>query len=185
MVLTLWAGLQLTWVTMLLFVQSVQIARAKTTYESMQGHMDHGSSEAITAALTAGSTSLNGAQISSNGNLDIRHTHGHGHAEGFFSRWKKLLGLDTFVATAQSGINNGSSNREQNPFSRGTYTNCKDFWCDPAPVFGQREAGAAMLNGEPVNYTRMYEMPPRLKVRRQQDRAEDLVYQSVSSDDIV
>jgi len=37
--------------------------------------------------------------------------------------------------------------------------NCKDFWCDPAPVFGRRETGAAVLGGEPVNYTEMYESP--------------------------
>ena len=44
-------------------------------------------------------------------------------------------------------------------------TNCRDFWCDPAPVFGKRELGDAMLDGKVVNYTRMYEIPPRMRRR--------------------
>ena len=185
-VLTLWASLQLTWVTMLLFVQSVQIARAKTTYESMRGHIDHGSraSDTITAALTSGSTSLDGAQLSSDGGSHMHHGHRHGFGGGFFAQWKKLLGLDTFMATAQGGLDRSPSNRDQNPFSRGIYTNCKDFWCDPAPLFGQRDVGAAILDGEPIDYTKMYEAPPRMKFRRRHE-GEDAMYQSITTDNIV
>src|SRR5580700_412327 len=63
LVLMIWAALQLTWVTMLLFVQLVQISRAMTTYENMRGtHHSHGNraSEAITSALAAGAFSVNG-----------------------------------------------------------------------------------------------------------------------------
>ena len=172
---------------MLLFVQSVQIARAKTTYESMRGYIDNGSraSEAITAAMTAGSTTLSGAQLSPSQDTDTHHEHKHGHKAGFFGQWKKLLGLDTFMATAQGGLSEGVSNWGQNPFSRGVYTNCKDFWCDPAPIFGQRDIGVAMLDGEVINYAQMYQTPPRMKMRRQRHGTEGLDYQSVDTADIV
>lgn len=61
-------------------------------------------------------------------------------------------------------------------------TNCKDFWCDPAPVFGRRENGAAVLGGEVVNYTMMYETP-RIGRLRAGDSAG--AYQSVAGDDSV
>ncbi len=39
--LAIWASLQLTWVTMLLFVQFAQVSRAMTTYENMFGIDSH------------------------------------------------------------------------------------------------------------------------------------------------
>lgn len=188
-IVTLWTCFQLLWVTMLLAVQMVQVARAQTTYESMRGHMHHGTqaSQAITSALTTGTTSMESAQLS---NADMgsnpaipsgRHQH-----EGCFSQWKKLLGLDTFVATAVGGSEGGTGLRRRgNPYSRGILTNCKDFWCDPAPYFGKRETGAAMLGGEAVNYTRMYETPPRMKLRRPRQDEDGGVYHSVGSEDAV
>ncbi|MCJ1434935.1 palmitoyltransferase akr1 [Xylographa pallens] len=188
-VLTIWASLQLTWVTMLLFVQLVQISRATTTYENMRGHGSQGSraSEAITAALTSGSTSMGGAQLDPPSSDSHGHGHGHHHKEGYFAQWKKLLGLDTFLATAQDGLEGSRrSRRRQNPFSRGVITNCKDFWCDPAPVFGKRDNGAAMLDGQVVNYARIYETPPRMKVRRSRNNDGDGGrYHSVENDNIV
>ncbi|KAI9841048.1 MAG: palmitoyltransferase akr1 [Sclerophora amabilis] len=181
-VLTIFVAVQLTWVTMLITVQLVQIARAQTTYENMQGHLQHDTNdtaEAITSALTAGTTSLDGAQLTTSGAgpdpaVAAAATAAAGQTPGsaqgpaprgsFVDRWKKLLGLDTFVATAQGGLGNTRSHRPRNPFSRGVLTNCRDYWCDPAPVFGRREPGTALLDGELVNYTRMYETPPRIKV---------------------
>lgn len=189
-ILTIWTCLQLMWVTMLLAVQMVQVARAQTTYESMRGHMHQGTqaSQAITSALTTGSTSLEGAQLSNAGmgpNPAIPPGR-HQHKEGCFSQWKKLLGLDTFVATAIGGSEGGNGLRRRgNPYSRGIFTNCKDFWCDPAPYFGKRETGAAMLDGEVVNYTRMYETPPRMKLRRPRQDEDGSVYHSVGSEDAV
>lgn len=180
---------------MLLVVQLVQISRALTTYESMRSQLHHGSrvAEAVTSALTAGSTSMDGAQLTTSGMgpdtaVPSGRAHGHSHArrEGCFAQWKKLLGLDTFVATAQGGLEGGArSRRRQNPFSRGLITNCRDFWCDPAPYFGKRETGAAMLDGEVVNYARMYETPPRMKMRRsdQNDHNDNTVYRSVLATD--
>ena len=175
--LTIWAALQLTWVTMLLIVQTVQISRAITTFENMRGH-DHQSShaaEVFTAGVTAGSTSMDGAQLLPGGAGRSAHGghagHRHAHKSGCFAQWKKLLGLDTFVATAQGGLTGRSNMRRRNPFSRGIVTNCKDFWLDPAPYFGKRELGAGMLGGEVINYTRMYETPFRMSVPSSSGRA--------------
>lgn len=178
------------WVTMLLAVQMVQVARAQTTYESMRGHMHHGTqvSQAITSALITGTTSMEGAQLSNAGTGPdpAIPASRHQHKEGCFSQWKKLLGLDTFVATAIGGSEGGTRFRRRgNPYSRGVLTNCKDFWCDPAPYFGKRETGAAMLDGEAVNYTRMYETPPKMKVRRLRQNGDGGMYHSVGSEDAV
>ncbi|KAL8831827.1 MAG: hypothetical protein Q9191_000651, partial [Dirinaria sp. TL-2023a] len=173
---------------MLLFVQLLQIARAVTTNESMKGNFHHDSkaAQAVTAMATAGTTSMSGAQLTSSGMGPDPATPGHRarnhRREGFFAQWKKLLGLDTFVATAQG---TAGSRRRGNPFSRGIITNCKDFWCDPEPYFGRRETGAAILGGEPVNYTRMYEVPPRMKKRRPTEGAEGGMYHSVDSEDVL
>ena len=184
-ILTIWAALQLTWVTMLLFVQCVQVARAITTYESMRGLPDHTSrtSEAIAAAITSGSTSMNGAQLETGLGESGHHHHGHAHREGWFGQWKKLLGLDTFMATAQGEIDRGSSHRRRNPYSRGILTNCRDFWCDPAPLFTRRETGAAMLDGEVVNYARMYETPLSMKRQRGRPSDEEALYRPVAADE--
>ena len=190
-VLAIWAGLQLTWVTMLLIVQLVQISRARTTYESMRSHATHESSttESLTAALIAGTTSMGGAQLTSDDrgpNTYGAYGHAHPRREGCFPQWKKLLGLDTFVVTAQGSLEGGRrSQRRMNPFSRGLVTNCKDFWCDPAPYFGQREVGAALLDGNIVNYTRMYESPPRLKIQGPQRIEERNIYHSLGNDNVV
>ena len=92
---------------------------------------------------------------------DTRTWHHHHHNGGWFGQWKKILGIDTFVETAFHGYE-GRKNRsrqQRNPYSVGCIQNCKDFWCDPAPLFGKRENGEAVLGGEPVNYTMMYETP--------------------------
>ncbi|KAL9101043.1 MAG: hypothetical protein Q9163_003658 [Psora crenata] len=184
-VLAIWSALQLMWVTMLLFTQLVLVSRAQTTWESMRGNKIHASraSEAITSALTAGSTSMEGAQISGAGlgpNPVATESHRPlGRGEGCLSRWKKLLGLDTFVATAS-----GKAKRQRNPFSRGLVKNCKDFWCDPAPYFRRRANGAAMLDGEVINYTSLYEIPPRMMLRSRDGEAGGQ-YHSVASEDAV
>jgi hypothetical protein len=183
---------------MLLFVQLVQISRAMTTWENMRGAHhghDHSSkaSQAITSALTTGTTSRAGAQIGNTGlgpdpalpptHAPGGHHHGHRHKEGCFAQWKKILGVDTFVETALNGYegNKNRPRRQRNPFSVGCVQNCKDFWCDPAPIFGNRENGEAVLGGEVVNYTMMYETPhPGMR-----SRGEEAAYQSVAGDDSV
>lgn len=62
------------------------------------------------------------------------------------------------MAAAQDGLKDGQSHRRrQNPFSHGIVRNCQDFWCDPAPYFGMRQAGSSMLGGKVVNYYKMYD----------------------------
>jgi len=192
MILMIWAALQLTWVTMLMFVQLLQIGRAMTTYENMHGSHDHGgrASQAITSALATGSTSMDAAQLGSGGRgpdpaASGEHSHhGHQHKGGCFAQWKKILGVDTFVSTALQG-NKPKSRQDRNPFSRGCLRNCQDFWCDSAPIFGDRENGAAMLDGEVVNYTKMYEPPMRMTTRSRRAGDSAGAYESVAGDESV
>jgi hypothetical protein len=190
LVLMTWGALQMTWVTMLLFVQLVQISRALTTYENMRGapHSHGGrASEAVTSALAAGTLSMAGAQLGPDGRgVDpaVPPGHHHHHKQGCFAQWKKLLGVDTFVETALTG-NKAGHRRNRNPFSRGCIGNCKDFWCDPAPIFGKRENGAAALGGEAINYTTMYETPLLMNMATRRGRDNGGAYQSVAGDDSV
>ena len=187
MALLIWVSIQMTWVTMLLFVQTVQIGRAMTTYENMRGaHPHHGSkaSEAITSALAAGTASFAGAQLGPDGrgpDPAIPHGHHHHHHAGCFAQWKKILGVDTFVETALHG-DSKTSKRNKNPFSRGCVQNCKDFWCDPAPVFGSRNNGEAMLDGQRINYTNMYDPPRRMRMTAR-GRRREIGYERVGEDD--
>lgn len=184
MVLLVWAALQTTWVTMLLFVQMVQIARGLTTYENMRGayhHSSNNAANAITTALTTGSTSISGAQLGPDGrgpDPAVPRGHDH-HHDGCLNQWKKILGIDTFVGTVKK---DKSTTRNRNPFSRGYVTNCKDFWCDPAPVFGGRPNGQACLDGEVVNYTTLHEPPSRMRARKPTARAAS-GYERVRVDD--
>ena len=163
-VLTFWAALQLIWVTMLVVVQLVQISRNQTTFENMKRHSyDHaGPAHYRThqahgaAAGDAATASLNDTAAASS-RLHSKPR----HPDRFLTRWKKLLGLDAFMATAQDGLSEGNRRDRSNPFSRGIITNCRDFWCDPAPLFGQRKTGESMLGGQVVNYARMYDKPMR------------------------
>ncbi len=83
--------------------------------------------------------------------------------DGFFTRWKKILGLDAFMATASDATHGTMRDRTANPFNRGVVGNCRDFWCDPAPIFGQRKSGEGYLGGQVVDYAHMYEVPLRLR----------------------
>ncbi|ORY70034.1 ankyrin repeat-containing domain protein [Pseudomassariella vexata] len=165
--LGLWVALQLTWVGMLLFVQFVQVARAMTTYENMYGINDG-------AAMLGHSFTSTGLPLDPNhpsaaappsaaddplGNRT--HGHGHKHGRGWVQQWSRLLGVDTFIETATGrGAATGKKLRKKkNPYSRGYVQNCKDFWCDPAPIFGRRETGDAILGGQKISWTEMYESP--------------------------
>jgi palmitoyltransferase ZDHHC13/17 len=179
---------------MLLVVQVIQISRAQTTYENMKSQRVYGdghkASEAIASALVTGATLPEGTRppvidFDAHGHHGHGH-HGHNHQEGWFSHMKKLFGLDTFVATAQDGLaTRNRSRHDRNPFSRGIITNCKDFCCDPAPVFGKRTTGTAMLGGEVVNYAKMYERPSKMTLRPRHGNQSNGTYQSVPADDTV
>ena len=176
---------------MLSFVQLVQVSRAQTTYENMKGHTKlSGASAMVTSALVAGTTSLEGAQLIDRGrgpDPAASASPRPKRKDGCFEQWKKLLGVDTFVATAMQGPGAGEALARQrtNPFTRGCYTNCGDFFCDPAPVFGKRKNGMALLGGELVDYTQMYEPPPRKLMRTGRSDARDVNYEAVDTEDSV
>ncbi|KAF2259862.1 palmitoyltransferas-like protein akr1 [Lojkania enalia] len=165
-VLSIWTVLQLTWVTMLLVVQLLQVARNLTTYESMRGHLtSHTPADALTSFVTTGDTSQDVADGSApTAGFGSGQDTGEGarkkpQKHSNWEHWKRLLGLDTFVATALQGSQASQARQQGNPFSRGVITNCKDFWCDGAPLFKRKESGYARIGGDRVDYTRLYEVP--------------------------
>lgn len=177
----LWGCLQTTWVTMLLVVQLVQIARAQTTYESMHGNRhghhhhfnEHKVAATIASTIAAGSSTMDGAQLTPGhrGPDPAVHRQGHGHGhhrprgDTCWTKVKKALGVGAFVNITSDRGN--ASRRRGNPFSRGIITNCKDFWCDPAPLLkpSREGGGEALLGGGVVDYFNMYETPPRMRMR--------------------
>jgi len=186
--IAIWASLQLTWVSMLLFVQFLQVSRAMTTYENMFG-IDNHSAASLTSAFTSTGAPLDPSQLPPSGSAarpDGGHGHhGHKHGQGFLKQWGRLLGVDAFIetATGRGAATNGKGKKKsnKNPYSKGCVTNCKDFWCDPAPMFGRRENGVAVLGGEPVNYTDMYESPSMMEaITRGRGRAR---YEAVAGDE--
>jgi len=198
----------MTWVSMLLVVQATQVLRAQTTYENMHrvnhGYDDHKVSTTVASIIAGGSTSLDGLQLNAaghgpnpatdHGHGGHSHGHGHGHGghghkhgkgDGFFKKILKLLGVDTFMATARDGRRARRNN--ENPFSRGVVGNCVDFWSvkNGGNLFkGARNGGEAVLGGQSVNYYTLYETP-RMTMRRRGAGAEnnDGVYQQLSVDD--
>lgn len=134
----------------------------------MRGHQQLSApAEFVTAAISAGTTNLEDANLTDRGSgpsagqpLTRRH-------DGTWERWKKLLGLDIFLATAMYGsrATEMQMRRRNNPFTRGCTTNVKDFFCESAPIFTQKENGMAMVGGQMVDYTRMYEPPRRTEMR--------------------
>ncbi|KAI0602944.1 hypothetical protein F4775DRAFT_5180 [Biscogniauxia sp. FL1348] len=168
----IWAALQLTWVSMLIFVQFVQVARAMTTYENMYGIQD-GSASSLISAFTSTGAPLNpnhpdaGAPPSAADDPLGTGRGGHAHKHrGCLQQWGRLLGVDTFIetATGRSAATAKKMRKKKNPYSKGLIQNCRDFWCDPAPVFGRRETGDAMLGGQRINYTEIYESPAAMNI---------------------
>lgn len=190
-VLAIWAAFQMTWVTMLLCVQLLQIARNLTTLESMRGHLHSNSpADALNSFVTTGDTSQDVAA----GNAP---TNGFGSGQdtgdaprprqpkhSIWDQWKRLLGLDTFLTVAFQGSRAGQTpvRPRGNPFSRGIITNCKDFWCDGSPVFGRKEGGFARLGGDRVDYTRLYEVP-KMRYASTRGGGESGRYESVAAEE--
>lgn len=190
--LGIWVSLQLTWVGMLLFVQFVQVARAMTTYENMYGIND-GSSANLTHNFTSTGAPLDpghpdalrappSAAADPLSNRPGGHA-GHRHGRGFLQQWSRILGIDTFIetATGRGAATAQKQRKKKNPYSRGYVQNCKDFWCDPAPMFGRRENGDAVLNGQRVNWTETYESPTAMDVGGRRGRGG---YETVADDEV-
>lgn len=177
--LAVWVSLQLIWVTMLVFTQLVQVSRAMTTFENMTGIHTR---EAATA-LTSTGTPLDPSLAAAAASTSPHGGHGHGHKTGMLKQWSRILGVDPFIETITGrGAATGNNRRKKkNPYSRGCVSNCKDFWCDPAPVFGQRENGTAVLGGGKVDYTAMYESPTLMRLTGMRTRGG---YESVETEEV-
>lgn len=151
---------------MLLFVHLTQVGRAITTYETMK---DHGQVGPLMSAMTTGALSADAGQITSSGAGPdpVGHAHGkHKKKEGWLTTWSRILGLDTFYTVAFGGSKgrkdgdapSAARSKPSNPFSRGLFRNCQDFWMD-GPMFGRKTGGQALLGGEMIDYTAIYEVP--------------------------
>jgi len=154
---------------MLLFVQLTQIARAVTTWEAMRNNH----AGPLVTALTTGSTSQEGGSIGSSSGGGPRTGTSRtpsGGAESCFGQWKRLLGVDTFVATALHGSRAQEvlAQRRENPFTKGVVRNCADFWFDgeggsgggAMSMFGAtKEAGMGSLGGVKVDYRKLFDLP--------------------------
>ncbi|CAJ2505928.1 Uu.00g000580.m01.CDS01 [Anthostomella pinea] len=172
MLVGIWATLQLTWVSMLIFVQFVQVARAMTTYENMYGIQD-GSATSLGSTFTSTGAPLDPSHPDAGTPTSAaddplgtgRGAHAHKH-RSFLQQWSRLLGVDTFleIATGRGAAAGKKMRKKKNPYSQGYFQNCKDFWCDPAPIFGRRETGDAMIGGARINYTEIYESPSALNM---------------------
>lgn len=49
--------------------------------------------------------------------------------------------------------------KKGNPFSRGVFRNCQDFWMDGPAFRRKREGTKALLGGEVVDYGNLYDVP--------------------------
>ncbi|CAK4030844.1 Palmitoyltransferase akr1 [Lecanosticta acicola] len=152
-----WGALQLTWTFMLLFVHLFQVAKNLTTYESMSTHQVG----PILSAVAAGTLTTDA------GTADGAHAHRHKKKDGMLMRLAKTLGVDTFIAIAFQGYkghknpktHNHRHVKRANPFTRGIFRNCQDFWTD-GPVFSRKgDSCRALLGGQTVDYANMYEVP--------------------------
>lgn len=173
--LFVWISIQLAWVGMLLFVQFIQVSRAMTTFENMYGIQDPAASLAFTStgAPLDPNHAVPAAIAAPDGSVPPGAVHKHGHRGGFLKQVARLLGVEPFLETIRGrgaatggGLKNAGRRKKRNPYSKGVIVNCRDFWCDPAPLLGKRENGSAMLDGEPVNYTDMYESPSLMTMGR-------------------
>lgn len=160
-----WISLQLIWVTMLVFTQFFQVSRAMTTYENMTGiHLGPPASRALTSTGTP--LDPNVPSLASNSDAAGGPGSKHKAGGGVLKQWSRMLGVDPFIETiaGRAAATGKSRRKKKNPYSRGCISNCKDFWCDPAPIFGQRENGSTLLGGGRVDYTAMYESPPLMRL---------------------
>lgn len=149
---------------MLLFVHLFHVAKNLTTFESMR---EMGQVNPIMTAMTTGTMSLDAAQVTNAGAGPdpVGHAHKYKKQQGFFARWASILGIDTFMAIAfqgykgsKGGKNKNKTAKRTNPFSRGMFRNCQDFWLD-GPLFGRKESNKGLVGGEVVDYAVMYDVP--------------------------
>lgn len=181
--LAIWITLQLIWVVMLIATQLIQVSRAMTTYENMMG-INTGTGNVATAFSSTGTPlDPNHATVAPPSGAAPASALSSKQKGGMLRQWSRLLGVDPFLETiAGRGAATGKDKKiKKNPYSRGCILNCKDFWCDPAPIFSQRENGTAILGGDKVDYTVMYESPTLMRINGMRSRGG---YEAVATEDV-
>ena len=145
--LTIWAGLQLTWVTLLALVQVHQVTRAVTTYESanlqrygfMGGSNEERFQEGSQPTGTAPNTPFQSPEKTS-------------ITKRMLKLCSRTLGIEIFYQSAKDSLFRRRERQRQrrnlNPFDQGSlFRNCSDFWwMDPeAGINDQQSTGHRML----------------------------------------
>lgn len=189
-ILTIWAALQLTWLTLLVAVQFYQITRGITTHElsnlqkygflgggniTVEDRMQEGVSSRLPPVSTPDAPP---------------HTR--------FQRCLRILGVEQFFTTFKDKRQRAVAQRRgMNPFDQGgCLTNCSDFWAVPEHLneentrgwlesglkirgvgFQLGKGGDAKLGGQEVNYFEMWEVPERRRKIRRVDEEYEAVGQ--------
>ncbi|KKA28087.1 hypothetical protein TD95_003621 [Thielaviopsis punctulata] len=186
LLLGIWISIQLVWVSMLISVQFIQVARAMTTFENMFGIRDASATLAFTstgqpldpqaaavaaaeeaeAAATVTAATAATAAAAATAGPGLAHAHARRRG-GYLSQIAMLLGITPFIETVSGRTAGGAARarKKGNPYGHGCVANCSDFWCDPAPVLGRRETGAGLLAGRKVSWMDMYEVESGMGVR--------------------
>lgn len=179
LVLAAWISLQLVWVTLLVLTQLFQVSRAMTTYENMTGvHLGPATTRAVTSTGAPLDPDVGPMAPGAEGGGGTSKAGG-----GALKRWSRLLGVDPLMETlaGRAAVTGKHRRRRKNPYSRGCVSDCKDFWCDPAPVFGRRETGSGLLAGAKVDYKAIYESPPLMRLTGMQSRGQ---YEALGTEDV-
>lgn len=170
---------------MLLAVQLINIARGVTTRENMQKHELHGMAATMTAAISAGTMSTDAAELQDRNapSNATRAVQPKPTTSVFRSMWT-LFGLDTFMTTITGRRSGATQDKRKNPFTRGVAQNFQDFFCDVTHVLKPRNNGKALLGGELIDYTSLYEPPPRRWTRiAPVEGPSGVSYQSVTTEE--
>ncbi|KAK9480958.1 hypothetical protein V1514DRAFT_323874 [Lipomyces japonicus] len=154
-IIAIWAGLQLTWISFLLMVQFWQVAKAVTTNEAYNLHNYGwmggvgGDDEVMPSTMTDPNARDKPAAFEQH-----HHHHHHHKHRNVLSLCCKILGINQFVDTIKdctsnanlslfSGSAGGHRQQQQiqshvaasnhyNPFDHGCINNCTDFWTSPS-----------------------------------------------------
>ncbi|CAN6627334.1 palmitoyltransferase Akr1p [Trichomonascus vanleenenianus] len=173
-----WAGLQLSWVVVLVFVQLVQVSKGMTTSEAANLHRF-----GFMGADDFSSLPMDHKSVAAAGPGAVE-AFKHARQKRWYSSISKVLGIDQFLSTAQDTFGRGTShNRSSNPVDYGVVRNCLDFWVPTGGgcnVFKVGESGEARLNGQAIDYYTLWEFPSKTRRQRSPANAADHEYEMVN-----
>jgi len=190
-ILSIWTGLQLTWLTMLVVVQHYQVARGITTHE-LSNLQRYG-------FLGGGNVTLEDRmQEGVSSRLPPMSAPDTGARKGRFGKCLRILGVEQFFTTFKDKRKRAVAQRRgMNPFDQGgCLTNCGDFWAVPDHIneentrgwlenglklrgkgFKLGKGGEGKLGGEPVDYFEMWEVPEKRRKARRLDQEYEAIEQ--------